>query len=179
MDENYQYQNRPWVYPAIEHTLRGAFDGLISLRRSTRREDYGGIDAHYVLNQKTQLQIRSRFNRPHTAPWDDVTFRTTEPRMIAMGTYAPLMFFFWFHDSDRRVHNAWMLDMQTMADKVSFSDRIPIGNHDGTGFYVVTISELVAANVLLKFYDGTHWGLFHPVCRRRLDEILNPVDVPF
>jgi len=171
---NYHYEDRPWVIPAIEHAMRGAFDSVISLRRSTRDEDLGGVDAHYVVNQQTKLQIRVRFNQLHGAWHNDVTIRTTEPSMIDAGTYAPLMFVFWCYDKDQRVHAAWLLDIYQMAQHISFTERPIVENRDGqTAFYPVKISELTDAKALLKFYDGTHWARFHPDSRRQLARILN------
>ena len=92
-------------------------------------------------------------DRPYNAQDKDVTFRSTEPAMIAAGTYAPLELFAWFQK--HRLIAGRIVDIYQMARRVRppLSERHVTGNGDGTGFIVVRMGELVDANALLRTGD--------------------------
>src|SRR5262245_29475088 len=142
---NFQYE--PWVYREIERCMRlGMVRPGIPLKLATKQEDVGGIDATYIVNHHVPLQIRARFDRPEYAADSDVTFRTTEPRMIAAGTYAKMALFVWFRGN--HIVAAKLIDVYAMAEHIDppLAKRPMTPNGDGTGFHSVTIAELLQAS---------------------------------
>lgn len=142
----------------IERAVRAAIPlPRVNLTRASLADDFGGIDAVYTVNQSCKLQLRCRFNRPAYAADSDVTFRTTEWRMIAADTYAPLMLFLWLRAG--HVVAGRLVDVYRMADRITptLKERPPTSNGDGTSFVVVTIAELQAAGALLRMGDDDHW----------------------
>jgi hypothetical protein len=142
----------------IEHMIRLAIPAPIRLKTADLPADFGGVDLRYTVNGTCDLQVRSRFNRPIWAADSDVTLRTTEPPMIARGTYAPMMLFTWFRDGYAKAGK--LVDVYRMAERVDppLHERQAIPNGDGTGFIVVTIPELVSAGALLRQGDHHEWA---------------------
>jgi hypothetical protein len=142
----------------IEHMIRLAIPAPIRLKQADLPDDFGGVDLHYTVNGTCGIQTRSRFNRPIWAADSDVTLRTTEPRMIAKGTYAPLAIFIWFRDGYAKAGK--LVDVYRMAERAEppLHERESIPNGDGTRFIVVTIPELVAAGALLRQGDHHEWA---------------------
>ena len=167
---NYHYE--PWVYEEILRVSRGLFRPGIPLKQVSRQADLGGIDAEYCVNHSCPLALRARFNRPPGAADCDITFRTTEPSMMAGGTYAPLALFVWF--VEHHIVAAKLVDIERMYLRLNppFSQRPATSNGDGTGFYCVDITELHAARALLRLYDGQVWATAILGGELRLDQIL-------
>lgn len=155
-----RYEYSDAVRDEVEHMVRLAIPAPVRLTAATRPEDFGGVDLHYALTANCDLQIRCRFDRPPTAPDDDVTFRTTEPAMIEAGTYAPLMLFVWFRNG--RAVAGKLVDVYGMAVRLDppLADRDPMPDPRGenAGFVVVTIAELVDAKALLRQGDARSWA---------------------
>lgn len=152
-----QYDYPPWAEAEINRVIRNALTVGETLKRVSLEDDLGGIDAQYVIQQTCPLAVRARFNRPAWAADIDVTFRTTEPRMIRNRTYAPIAFFAWF--LDQRIVAAKIIDIYRMAETIapSLEERLSVANDDGTAFLCVEIAELHKAKALLRLYDGNHW----------------------
>src|SRR4030095_12080388 len=152
------YQYNPLEDAEIRRCLRGVIPPHMSIKQASLTEDFGGIDAHWVVNQRVPLQVRVRRNRPPYAADIDVTFRTTEPAMMAAETYAPLAVFMWFVDG--HVAAAKVVDVYRMFKHLDppLATRFAQENGDGTGFHVVTIVELVAVRAMLRQYDGQVWN---------------------
>ena len=153
---NYQYDAR--ITDAIQRCTRELFPPGTPLRRASLPEDYRGTDFHYTVDHRVPLQVRARFNRPAYAADSDITFRTTEPRMMAAHQYAPLALFCWFKDD--HIVAAKLIDIYRMVDALApgVAARPPTRNADGTGFHVVEMIELIAIGAVLRFFDGHHWA---------------------
>ena len=156
---NFQYDPDEWR--EIEHATRLAMPHGTILQKATLNADFGGIDATMMCNYRCPLQIRTRKNRPRQAPDIDVTFRSTEPRMMAKHTYAPLMLFLWMWDG--YVEAGKLVDVYRMYDHVRppLEQRERIGNGDGTSFLCVTIGELHDAGALLRQGGRDNWAAAH------------------
>jgi hypothetical protein len=152
-----------YLYPEpikaeIRRCLRGLIPPDLPLKEASLAEDLTGTDVHWVVNQTMPLAVRARFNRPAYASDSDVTFRATEPAMIAAGTYAPLAVFMWFIEG--KVVAAKAIDVYRMHEKLvpPLQDRFMYSNGDGTAFCAITIAELHTARALLRQYDGQVWA---------------------
>lgn len=157
----------------LSRCIRGLFTTGISLTLATRDEDVRGVDLHYKVDHALDLQVRCRFDRPAYASDSDVTFRDTEPAMIAAQTYAPVALFAWF--SHERIVAAKLIDIYRMAAKITppLRERIAYPNRDGGhGFHVVEIGELHNARALLKMFDGSNWNTPILGGEARLNQIL-------
>lgn len=154
-----RYEYTLQVQREIEHMIKQAIPGRVRITKADLQADFGGIDVVYQINGKCPLQIRVRFDRPHYAADTDVTFRVTEPAMIAADTYAPLMLFVW-------LRQGWavagkLVDVYCMADRIRppLTARPVIPNGDGgPGFHAVEIAELVKASALLRQGDRDSWA---------------------
>jgi hypothetical protein len=156
MTSRYQYD--PEIADETKRVLRLALAvGGARIRQATLPEDFGGVDLHYMINERVPVQIRSRFNRPAYAADRDVTLRTTEPGMMARGTYAPLMLFLWFQG--RHVAAGKLVDVYRMHQRVSppLHERPSFPNGDGTRWLAVDVPELHETGALLRLGDGNAW----------------------
>lgn len=153
-----RYEYSAHVWGEIERTARLAFPSGTVLQRASHAEDLGGVDAVYRVNHRCELQIRVRHNRPAYAADEDVAFRTTEPAMIADGTYAPLAFFLWMVDG--YVQAGKLIDVYRMAEKIDppLPAREPKAGPDGGQFYLVTIDELHKCRALLMQGGRDKWA---------------------
>lgn len=151
----YEYSAREWA--EIERAARLAFPRGTVLQRAPLEDDFGGIDAVYRVNHSCELQIRVRHDRPAYAADEDVAFRTTEPAMIAAGTYAPLAFFLWMVNG--YVEAGKLIDVYRMAEGIDppLGSREPKAGPDGQ-FYVVRIEELYACGALLMVGGREKWA---------------------
>jgi len=144
----------------VEDLLRGALGpGMAFARRATLEDDYHGVDLWYVTSREVPIQIRMRYDRPQFAIDDDVSFRTTEPRMIAERTYAPLMAFGWLRRG--RFVAGKLIDIYTMAagiDPPLASRDVTVNNDGRSGFRTVSIEELFIAKALLRVGDRSGWA---------------------
>lgn len=155
-----KYEYTGQIQAEIEHMVRLAIPlPRVLLTRATLGEDLGGIDVHYMINGRCPLQIRTRFNRPAYAADIDVTFRSTEPSMMAAGTYAPLALFIWVRGQYARagklIDTATLYDYYPLEDPDKFTRE---SNNDGTSWLAVTIPELVKARALLRQGDEREWA---------------------
>jgi hypothetical protein len=169
----YQYDER--IQNEIKRCLRGLFDPGIQLRPATKQQDFGGVDVRWIVDRDVELQLRVRFNRPAYASDSDITFRTTEPAMIAAHTYAKLAVFMWVRDD--QVKAAKLVDIYRMAERLqpTLKERLEYAeeNDDGTAFIAVEISELHHVGALLRIYDGNVWATSVLGGELRLNRILN------
>jgi hypothetical protein len=156
----------------IRRCLRGLFVVGTPLTRATKPEDVRGVDAHYVVDHRMDLQVRARFNRPAYAADSDITFRTTEPPMILAHTYAPVAVFVWF--MDRYIVAARLIDVYAMAERIdpALGARHAFANGDGTAFHTVEMSELFKANAVLRIFDGNVWATSTLGGEARLNRLL-------
>jgi hypothetical protein len=152
-DEQIQREVERMARLAMPHGTRLEFADL--------KSDFGGIDATMLCNYHCPLQIRTRMNRPIWAADADVTFRTTEPRMMVAGTYAPLALFIWMRDGWAEAGK--LVDVYRMFEQIDppLGEREKIPNGDGTFFHVVTIGELHDAQALLRQGGRDQWAAAH------------------
>jgi hypothetical protein len=156
----------PYSYPPHIERQIGYVGSLaiglpgITFSKATMAQDFGGIDAHYILDQRCPFQVRCRWDRPCYAPDVDVTFRLTEPPMIEAGTYAPLMLFLWFRDDV--VEHGELIDVYRMYPELDppLAARPPTQNRHGTRSSWVTVTnvELFKAQALLRVGDDHQWA---------------------
>jgi hypothetical protein len=153
--------------------LRDALPMGTRIQRATRAQDCGGIDYEYRANYRVPVQVRTRKDRPPFAPDKDITFRTTEPHMIAQATYAPLMLFVWMEKGYAIAGK--LVDVYHMAMRISppLAERPIINNGDGTGFVTVSIGELHDAQALLRQGDRRSWATAVLGGQKRLERILS------
>ena len=153
-----RYEYTPEEKAEIERVIRKGFPPATPLRRVSLADDFGGIDAEYVVNQVCPIALRVRRNRPAYAADSDITFRHTEPGKIGRGTYAPLAIFLWINGLHAVA--GWMVDVYGMEEQLRppLSKRGCTDNGDGTGFLVVGIDELHNAHALLRRWDGDTWS---------------------
>ena len=93
---DYQYTEQ--VLREVKRMARLALPHSTIIQQATQAEDFGGADGQLIANYTCPIAFRCRFDRPAFAADSDVTFRETEPGMMAEGTYAPLALFLWFRD---------------------------------------------------------------------------------
>jgi hypothetical protein len=147
------------VQREVERAIRDAIPGRVRLERASLGDDLGGVDLHYRINGACDLQVRCRFDRPAYAADCDVTFRDTEPRMIANRTYAPLMLFLWFRGDYYEAGK--LVDVYRMHDRLEppLADRSFRENSNGDhAWCAVTISELHDAGALLRQGGRDGWA---------------------
>lgn len=155
-DEKYAYDEHVWA--ELGRMARLALPHGSILKRATLPEDFGGVDAHYIVNHCCGMQVRCRYDRPANAPDLDVTWRVTEPAMIDAGTYAPLALFLWF--KNRYAEAGKLIDVYRMAEKIEppLGER-PINGSRKTGlFHTVTVPELHEAGALLMLGGRDRWA---------------------
>lgn len=156
----YRYEDPDWR--EIERITRLALlPHRTRLEAADLKSDFGGIDATMLCNYHCPLQIRVRKNRPIQAADIDITFRSTEPRMMAAGTYAPLALFIWMRDGWAEAGK--LIDVYRMYEQISppLAQRERIPNGDGTGFICVRIGELHDAGALLRQGGRDTWAAAH------------------
>lgn len=145
------YEYDPLTKSEIERILRLVMPSGLRIRPATLLEDYGGIDGHlYRVGAECPVQVRHRKDRPYGAEEMDITFRTTELRMLERHSYPPLMAFVWFRKGYAEAIK--LIDVYRMWDYVEPPLRLrePIHNNDGrTAFIPVEIHELVKVGALL------------------------------
>jgi len=166
------YDYSPDVVEQLSRELRGALPSGTAIK-APLEADFGGIDYTFTASYRVPVAVRCRFDRPWNAQDKDVTFRSTEPAMIAAGTYAPLEFFAWFQN--HRLIAGRVVDVYRMAGRVRppLSERNITGNGDGTGFIVVRMGELVDADALLRAGDPRGgWATLCTGGMRRIEHIL-------
>ena len=120
-----------------------------------------------------------RWDRPEYAPDDDITFRTTEPSMIARRTYAPLMAFGWLRSG--RFVAGKLVDVYGMDQAIDppLVSRGRTPNTDGrTAFITVSVEELFASRSLLRVGDRAGWANALSDSDRRLQAILDRAGAP-
>ena len=153
----YDYSEQ--VLREVERMARLALPNGTVLKRATLEEDFGGVDGQLIANYHCPIQFRCRFNRPAYAADSDVTFRETEPAMMAASTYAPLALFLWFRDGYAEAGK--LVDVYRMNGEIEppFLFREVHPNRDGgRGFYVVTIAELHTTRALLMQGGRDRWA---------------------
>jgi hypothetical protein len=153
-----RYQYADGIAEEVRHAVRRAIGvNGARIQSATLSEDFGGVDLHYMINQRCPIQVRSRFNRPVYAADRDVTFRGTEPSMMGRGTYAPLMLFLWFRGG--RIVAGKLVDVYRLHQNASppLVERPRTSNGDGTSWLSVTVSELHATEALLRLGDADGW----------------------
>jgi hypothetical protein len=151
----YGYNDHTWA--EIHRMARLALPHGSTLKRATLREDFGGVDAHYMVNQCCPMQVRARFNRPIGAADIDVSWRETEPAMIAANTYAPLALFVWFMDDYAEAGK--LIDVYRMAAEADPPlDRRPVRRTRNGNFLTVTIAELHDIGALLMLGGRDRWA---------------------
>jgi hypothetical protein len=144
----------------IEHLLAQALASLGRTEQATLQEDVRGTDFHYLLGDLA-VQVRARFDRGKHFQGIDITFRTTEPAMIARHEYAPLMLYVWLEAG--LADFAYLVDVYAMADAMDrgriapFEDRPAVSNGDGTYFKEVAAGDLFKARALLGNGDRYAW----------------------
>ena len=154
---NYEYD--PETKKELERVTRKAFPPGISLKCVPLDEDFGGVDARYVVHHDCPLAFRVRRNRPAYASDEDITWRHTEPAMMKAGTYAPIAIFYWFNGL--HIVAGWMVDVYHMVGKIDppLGERPLTSNGDHTAFLTVSIGELHDGRALLKRWDGDTWSI--------------------
>jgi hypothetical protein len=179
---NYRYPE--WVEQEIRRCCRmGLFPPRTALRPATFHEDVTGTDDHVwiVGVNRVPLQIRVRYDRPAMAPDIDITFRHTEPAMIAAGTYAPLALFIWTITNTRQIVAAKLIDVYRMASKIqpSLTERaLTLNLDESSAFLAVGIGELYAPAALLRTFDGMNWNTPTLGGEARLNRILESYRAP-
>ena len=145
------YEYDPLTKSEVERMLRLAMPSGLHIRPATLLEDFGGIDGHmYRVGTECPVQVRQRKDRPYGAEEEDITFRTTEMRMMEQHTYPPLMAFLWFRKG--YAEHIKVIDVYRMWEHVDppLRMREPIRNVDGrSAFIPVEIHELVRVGALL------------------------------
>jgi hypothetical protein len=155
--DRYGYDDHTWA--EIHRMARLALPHGSTLKRATLGEDFGGTDAHYIVNHCCAMQIRARFDQPIYSADKDVTFRATEPAMIAAGTYAPLALFLWFQDGYAEAGK--LIDIYRMAERLDppLDDASRFHDYGRRGrFYTVAIWELVKTGALLMQGGRDRWA---------------------
>ena len=169
------YNYPPWVYPEIEKNLRIAMPGGLRITRATRAQDVRGVDLIYQA-ASAAIQVRCRFDRPIDAPWIDITFRTTEPRMMAARTYAPLALFLWCDSKLQVVMIGFLVDIYRMVERMPHLTQIDeeqiISNGDGTEFFCVPTEQLIRHRAILRNGGRRGWATLAIDGDRRLETIL-------
>jgi hypothetical protein len=154
--DRYSYDDHTWH--EVERMARLALPHGSVLQRAPLAEDFGGIDAHYIVNHSCGLQIRVRHDRPAKAADIDISWRVTEPAMMEAGTYAPLALFLWFRESYAEAGK--LIDVYRMAGAV----EPPLGVRDvhdygSRGrFLTVGIGELHECGALLMLGGRDRWA---------------------
>jgi len=145
----------------VERMARLAMPHGTRLETADLKSDFGGIDATMLCNYHCPLQIRVRLNRPIWAADTDITFRTTEPRMMGAGTYAPLALFIWMREGWAEAGK--LIDVYRMYEHIvpPLLLRERVSNGDGTGFICVRIGELHDAGALLRQGGRDDWAPAH------------------
>lgn len=171
MTSKYEYDDP--MKQEIARCLRGLFPPGIHLRPATKHEDFGGVDVRWIVAHDVPLQLRVRKDRPAYASDIDITFRHTEPAMIAARTYAPLAVFMWTVRG--QIKAAKLVDVYHLAAHLDppLRDRqIQLNWDEESGFLSITIAELHQAGALLRIYDGTVWATACLGGEARLNRIL-------
>jgi hypothetical protein len=166
------YDYSPDVVEQLNRALRDALPSGTPIKAQPEA-DFGGVDYIFTTRARIPIAVRCRFDRPFNAQDRDVTFRSTEPAMIAAGTYAPLELFAWFQH--HRLIAGRVVDIYRMAARIRppLQKRPITGNHDGTGFITVSMGELVDADALLRTGDlKGGWGTACTGGMRRIEHIL-------
>jgi hypothetical protein len=155
----------------VERMLRYALPSGTVIK-ATLEEDFGGVDLHFVANHHCPVQVRCRFNRPAMAADIDVSFRSTEPKMMAERTYAPLMMFLWFRKGYAEAGK--LVDVYAMyaRSQPPLEERPLTSNGDGTSFCTVTISELFDAQALLRHGGRDGWATSRLGGMQRVERIM-------
>jgi hypothetical protein len=155
-DDRFGYDDHTWR--EIERMARLALPHGSILKKAPLPEDLGGIDAHYVVNHRCPLQLRTRFDQPHYSPDKDVTWRVTEPKMIDAGTYAPLALFLWFKDGYAEAGK--LIDVYRMAANIDppLGERPINGSRRNGLFHTVDVPELHATGALLMLGGRDRWA---------------------
>src|SRR5262245_23504997 len=150
------------------------------IKPATLLQDFGGIDGHlYRVAGHCPLQVRTRKDRPYGSADKDITFRTTEQKMIRDHTYAPLALFVWLQSGYAVAGK--LIDVYRMAEQIDppLKERMPIPNTDGrTAFVCVEIWELVKAGALLRQGDRDSWATARADGLKDLERILARTDWP-
>jgi hypothetical protein len=155
--DKYDYDDHTWA--EVEHMLRKALPSNSRLVRSDLADDFAGVDATYIVDGKTPVALRVRYDRPAYASDSDITFRTTEPPKIAAGTYAPLVLFVWTKGGFAVAGK--LVDVYRLFHSVTepLEERTSYPNHgDNTRWFPVPIEELVATKSLLRQGDRDDWA---------------------
>lgn len=155
--ERFKYDDHTWA--EVHRMARLALPHGSNLKRATVPEDFGGVDVRYIVNHCCDLQIRCRFDQPIYSADKDVTWRSTEPAMIAAGTYAPLALFLWFRDDYAEAGR--LIDPYRMAAEIDppLDDPSRFHDHGSRGrFYTVEIWELVKCKAALMNGGRDRWA---------------------
>jgi hypothetical protein len=172
------YQYDPLTKMEVERMARLALPDNTKIKPATLLQDFGGIDGHlYRVAGHCPLQVRVRKDRPYGSADKDITFRTTEQKMIREHTYAPLALFVWLQKGYAVAGK--LIDVYRMADHIDppLNDRAPIPNFDGvTAFVCVEIYELVKAGALLRQGDRDSWATARADGLKDLERILARTD---
>jgi hypothetical protein len=161
------------VMQDLEWCVKMLLGPTTHLRRATQEQDFGGTDGLLVANHCVPIQLRARFDRPPASEDCDITFRNTEPAMIAAGTYAPLSVYAWFRA--KRLMAARCVDVYRLAACIDppFSGRAWQPNRDRVHtFCTVSFAELWDARALLKIFDGHWWATGNGDGQQRLMQII-------
>jgi len=150
-----KYEYPPHIEAQVSRMVRAFFSRGTRIERTAREADLAGVDYVYRVNQRCPLGVRCRFDRPIYASRTDVTWRSTEPRKMRAGTYAPLALFFWFQKEILVTGRG--LDVYRMQARIDWTPRAVHPNGDGTGWIEVTIPELREWGALLRSCDRDHW----------------------
>jgi hypothetical protein len=154
------YQYEPSVTTELSHMLGLAMASLGRTEPATLIEDLRGTDFHYRVGD-LDVQTRTRFDRGEHFHGVDITFRTTEPGMIARRSYAPLMLYAWLERG--LATYGYLVDVYALARAMelgripAFDERTAESNGDGTAFKTVTAAELYTARALLGNGTRYHW----------------------
>ena len=154
---NYRYsRSREAV---IREQVSLALQSMFHLAATDTATDWQGQDYLYMVNRTCPLQLRCRDNRPVAAPDIDVTFRHTEPAMMAAGTYAPLALFLWFQSGvcvAGRLIDPYKLP-SLAAYPITWNKPEWPGDTRRRGFVSVPMAELQACRALLRRGDGRNY----------------------
>jgi len=152
----------------IGHMLSMAMRAFDRTVHATLQEDFGGTDFHYLIGD-LPVQARARFDRGQHFHGVDITFRSTEPAMIAAQTYAPLMLVVWLEGGLAEL--GYLVDIPSLDRAMRrgtippFDQRLPVVNRDRTRFYVVQHAELDIARSLIAVGDRYSWTRTGPADR--------------
>jgi hypothetical protein len=152
----YEYDVHTWA--EVEHMLRKAMPSTSRIVRADLPDDIAGVDATYIVDGRTPVAIRVRYDRPAYAADIDVTFRTTEPAKMAAGTYAPLILFTWITAGFAVAGK--LIDVYRLYHSAdpALGDREQHPNGDGTFWFAVPCDELHATRALLRHGDRDDWA---------------------